>query len=172
MYTSTQFSSSDPAVANAAWDSYKINGFVALPHSWVSDLTRGEGPFGRPMPSDPSKGIYVVDGMHQLHCLMSVRSLVQKLLSGESMQNRTHVERHLDHCYDALRQAIICRADATPLYVPSGDSFYSGDGQIRQCADWQSLEAWTLQHTACYGGVQCWSDEEIDITVPKPSFVA
>ena len=115
------------------------------------------------MPHDPAKGIYVVDGLHQLHCLMSVRSLVQDLLDGNEMQNRTHVQRHLDHCYDALRQAIVCRADPTPLYMPPGDSFYSGDGQPRQCADWTALEAWTLQHTACYGGVECWRDEELQI---------
>ena len=115
------------------------------------------------MPHDPAKGIYVVDGLHQLHCLMSVRSLVQDLLDGNEMQNRTHVQRQLDHCYDALRQAIVCRADPTPLYMPPGDSFYSGDGQPRQCADWTALEAWTLQHTACYGGVECWRDEELQI---------
>lgn len=166
MRTTTSFSSSDQDVADDAWAGYKVNGFVALPHSWVADLTRGKGPFGRAMPNDSSKGIYVVDGMHQLHCLMSIRNMVQQILSDEPMQNRTHIQRHLDHCYDALRQAIICRADPTPLYMPPGDSFFSRDGQERECADWQALAAWSLQHTACYGGVECWADEETGIITP------
>ena len=90
---------------------------------------------------------------------MSVRTLAQGLLDGIEPANRTHVQQHLDHCYDALRQAIVCRADPTPLYMPEGDSFWSGDGQERTCGDWRALEEWTLQHTACYGGVECWADE-------------
>lgn len=149
--TYTDYSSDDPNIANKVWNEYVINGFVALPHSWA---TNKQWPKARDMPGDTDKGIYVVDGFHQLHCLMSIRDTVAELLEGGGVENRTHTLHHLNHCYDALRQAIICRADDTPLYVPK-QTFFAGDGQQRHCKSWQSLEDWVIRHTACYDPVRC-----------------
>lgn len=63
----TEYSSPDPAIVDAAWGKYVINGFVTLPLSWAEDR---HWPAARPMPGNPSEGIYVVDGFHQLHCLV------------------------------------------------------------------------------------------------------
>ena len=63
----TEYSSPDPAVVDAAWERYSINGFVTLPLSWGEER---QWPAARPMPGNPSEGIYVVDGFHQLHCLV------------------------------------------------------------------------------------------------------
>jgi hypothetical protein len=67
LHTLTDYSSSDLATANAAWKEYRINGFVALPKIWTVDR---QWPAARDMPGDTDKGIYVVDGFHQLHCLV------------------------------------------------------------------------------------------------------
>lgn len=64
----TDYSSTDSAVVDAAWEGYVVNGFVALPALWTKDR---KWPPGRPMPGETSKEIYVVDGFHQLHCLVS-----------------------------------------------------------------------------------------------------
>ena len=48
----------------------------------------------------------------------------------------------------------MCRADATPLYVPK-DTFFAGDGQQRRCGSWEALQDWVIQHTACYNSVSC-----------------
>lgn len=85
---------------------------------------------------------------------MSIRTMVSDILDGKPVQNVTHTRRHLNHCYDALRQSIMCRADATPLYVPK-DTFFAGDGQQRQCGNWEALQDWVIQHTACYDPVSC-----------------
>lgn len=85
---------------------------------------------------------------------MSIRETVSDLMDGKPVQNYTHTVRHLNHCYDALRQAIMCRADDTPLYVPM-DTFYAGNGQQRRCRDWNALEDWVVRHTACYDPVRC-----------------
>ncbi|KAA8570256.1 hypothetical protein EYC84_002568 [Monilinia fructicola] len=140
LHTYTDFSSPDDAVSAAAWDRYVVNGFVALPHAWARD--RG-WPLGRDMPGDGEKGIYVVDGFHQLHCLMSLRTETLAIIDGAPVKNLTHTKRHLNHCYDALRQAIICRADPTPLYVPK-DTFFAGDGQERQSSDEESRKGWLI----------------------------
>ena len=80
---------------------------------------------------------------------MSIRTMVSDILDGKQVHN---VPCNLNHCYDALRQSIMCRADATPLYVPK-DTFFAGDGQHRQCGDWEALQEWVIQHTACYNSV-------------------
>jgi Mycotoxin biosynthesis protein UstYa len=84
---------------------------------------------------------------------MTIRDTVSELLEG-GVENRTHAVHHLNHCYDALRQGIICRADDTPLYVPL-DTFFAGDGQQRRCRNWNTLQEWVIQHTACYDPVRC-----------------
>ena len=167
--TLTEYSSDDLSTANAAWAKFVVNGFVALPQSWVAD---SQWPAAREMPGDEEKGIYVVDGFHQLHCVvylhalcssntpmliplqMHIRNTMSDLLNGKPVQNYTHTLRHLNHCYDALRQAIICRADDTPLYVPL-DTFFAGNGQQRRCRNWDALEDWVVRHTACYDPVRC-----------------
>lgn len=85
---------------------------------------------------------------------MSIREEVLSILDGKPITNITHTKRHLNHCYDALRQAIICRADPTPLYVPK-DTFFAGDGQERQCGSWNALQEWVVGHSICYNGVSC-----------------
>ena len=85
---------------------------------------------------------------------MLIRDTVAGLLDGIGIENKTHTLHHLNHCYDALRQAIICRADDTPLYVPK-QTFFAGDGQDRHCRSWSELENWVIRHTACSGSVRC-----------------
>ena len=64
----SNFSSDDLALSDASWDRYKVNGFVALPRPWAED--HGLPSAARGMPGDPEKGVYVLDGFHQLHCLV------------------------------------------------------------------------------------------------------
>ena len=80
--------------------------------------------------------------------------MVWELLDGKSEINRTHTIRHLNHCYDALRQAIMCRAKDTPLYVPK-DTFFAGDGRKHRCKSWCDLEHWVTRNTVCYEPVRC-----------------
>lgn len=55
---------------------------------------------------------------------------------------------HALHCFDALRQHIMCHADNTPLYG-KGDGM-AGDGQIHRCRDWTALRDYATQNTACF----------------------
>lgn len=76
--TYTEYSSNDEAAVSEAWNRYNINGVVALPQSWAVDR---HWPTGREMPGDTDKGIYVVDGFHQLHCLVWLQSPASTLKS-------------------------------------------------------------------------------------------
>ena len=72
-HTYTEYSSLDKVVADKAWNAFVINGFVALPKAWTADR---HWPAGREMPGDTDKGIYVVDGFHQLHCVVEAPAAV------------------------------------------------------------------------------------------------
>ena len=68
-WTQTEFSSPDHEINNKAWSSFTTTGFVALPHTWAAEQNLPEAGL---WPDDPSKGVYVVDGFHQIHCVVSL----------------------------------------------------------------------------------------------------
>ena len=55
---------------------------------------------------------------------------------------------HDMHCFDTLRQHIMCMADDTLLY--SRGHRDTGMNQTRMCRDWDALRRWATEHTACY----------------------
>lgn len=65
-------------------------------------------------------------------------------------KQQTFPFQHIMHCIEALRIEIICRADDTPRYTTSDRQPVSGIGQERQCRDWDKLERWAQENTACY----------------------
>ena len=70
-HTITEYSSPDRKVSDAAWGRYTVNGMVAIPLS----LSNDKGwPAGMPMPGNQTESIHVVDGFHQLHCLVCLVS--------------------------------------------------------------------------------------------------
>ena len=58
------------------------------------------------------------------------------------------------HCFDMIRQDILCHADDTPMYVAlTGGQQENGEGQHRVCRDWDKLEKWAHTNTACFAYV-------------------
>ena len=55
---------------------------------------------------------------------------------------------HDFHCFDAIRQQIMCHADDTLLYTTGHRD--AGVNQTRQCRDWDALREWATERTACY----------------------
>jgi hypothetical protein len=74
-----------------------------------------------------------------------VRSMLVSLSRKTPSQYPLH---HALHCFDALRQHIMCHADNTPLYG-KGDGM-AGDGQMHRCRDWTALRDYATQNTACF----------------------
>ena len=55
------------------WDNVlPAHGIVAVDHRWAAERRM---PATMNLPSDPSKGVYIIDAYHQLHCLVSVAFL-------------------------------------------------------------------------------------------------
>ncbi|KAF7853642.1 hypothetical protein EAF04_010633 [Stromatinia cepivora] len=90
--------------------------------------------------------VYVIDAYHQLHCLVIVRKTFYEILRGET--SFTYPIGHSNHCFDSFPQDIQCAAGDTLLY--SWGLNTSGDGQERQCRDWNVLRDWATEHNACY----------------------
>lgn len=54
---------------------------------------------------------------------------------------------HSTHCFGALLQAVLCRADSTLMHMwPDAGP---GDGQVRQCRNWPALRDWARRNSAC-----------------------
>ena len=62
----------------------------------------------------------------------------------------------------APSQAIQCNANDTPLYSRGNGT--SGEGQPRQCRNWDALRKFATKHTACY------VDDEVDGPSGKTHF--
>lgn len=99
-----------------------------------------------------------------LHCL--VKDIVTKTLSpthADMVQTRMRKSyyalrrgetyhdpgghHHMAHCFDSLRQYVMCTAGDTPLYTWGG--LTSADNQLRKCRDWDRLRDWATERTAC-----------------------
>jgi hypothetical protein len=57
------------------------------------------------------------------------------------------------HCFDALRQSIMCQAN-DELLIITGHGHANGFNQTRQCRSWDRLRDFATENTACY-----WDDE-------------
>jgi hypothetical protein len=121
-------------------------------------------PKAQRFPYDESKGIYLLNGYHSLHCLVgepdieltkASDSLLQKKIRRWVRQaNNSTLSPdgvgHVYHCLDALRQDTLCYADDTPRYTGYQPARHSGTDQNRQCKDWSNLASWARQHHACW----------------------
>jgi hypothetical protein len=79
-------------------------------------------------------------------------------LSDEDFE-RSQVE-HTGHCFDYLRQALMCAADMTLEWaaeVPSGKVPFTVDGWgiTHQCKNWNEVIGWMLEHkgSSSYTGI-------------------
>ena len=148
-------------------DRYNINyGMVALDDEYVRE--RGLLPAER-YPWDASKSVYLLQGYHAMHCVVSpagnttyksslltpaqliFRDLIMDVRD-KTKKHPTWPHRHMVHCLHALREEIECYADNFPLYIgitnPADDP--PGVGDTRMCRSWDDLRDFAINHTACW----------------------
>ncbi|KAH8703314.1 hypothetical protein BGW36DRAFT_369138 [Talaromyces proteolyticus] len=147
-HTYTKYGDVNQSVSDAEWASFTTNGFVAIPHDEAADFGL---PAAEDFPDDASKGVYVLTGFHDIHCVIYLRDAIKDLMANKPVDDKLI---HINHCYDSLRQSIQCRADDTPLYIPYRSKL-TGDGQFRRCRDWNALTSWAQKNTACWPTGHC-----------------
>ncbi|KAB8246803.1 hypothetical protein BDV35DRAFT_353205 [Aspergillus flavus] len=91
-----------------------------------------------------------LDVIHQMHCLNKIR----KALYPDYYQPEQSVateQLHLEHCFDYIRQAIMCNADLTPVtltWYSSAQTFGPDFRTTHMCRDFEALLEWSLARTS------------------------
>ncbi|ODM19402.1 hypothetical protein SI65_04386 [Aspergillus cristatus] len=131
------------AHVDAIWrDIRPSHGYITMDR----DLAKQRGwPESMGLPSNPEKGIYILEAYHYLHCLRVIRETFWEAV--EKKPYTLSPGPHVDYCFDTLRQYIQCNADSTPLLTFG--IFTAGNGQLHRCKDWSQLRDYATRHTAC-----------------------
>ncbi|KAK1974637.1 hypothetical protein LZ30DRAFT_607504, partial [Colletotrichum cereale] len=85
---------------------------------------------------------------HQLHCLYYVMNAYDQLVrngrtGSENIIPQGHHSVHTNHCFDYLRQAILCTADMTlEGGVPGEEKGTDGFGHAHICRDHRKVVEW------------------------------
>ncbi|KAL8950912.1 MAG: hypothetical protein Q9222_003078 [Ikaeria aurantiellina] len=140
----TEYSPLNHSESDHLWDAIaSSHGFVSVDRQWASQQ---QWPVTGYLPSDKSKGVYLLEAYHHLHCLRILRKTFWEAI--EQQPYTYEPGPHMEHCFDTLRQSVQCNADNTPLYS-FGDNT-AGDGQLHKCRDWDQLREYATANTACY----------------------
>lgn len=107
---------------------------------WMSTIPRGNGW----VLLGPNKTAYAVAMYHQLHCLNIMRYDLTVSKAGIAADQTTL--NHAHHCYNYLRQSILCKADGTlepsrQIVLSDGriGSAASGSGVTHVCRNWAQI---------------------------------
>ncbi|MCJ1383298.1 hypothetical protein MMC17_006411 [Xylographa soralifera] len=151
----TEYGGPNMTLTGPLWEAIEFDpGLVALPYEWTDKKGL---PRGQKFPWDTSKGIYVLNGYHNLHCL----KVIHLYLTEVTLQKpTTYPLAHITHCLDNLRLDVLCQADDTPRYTSDTVDHENGVGQQRQCRDWSKLTTWAKSHNACYRYLNASADED------------
>ena len=88
----------------------------------------------------------IITVFHQLHCLYTVRrayfAVNDELEDFDFGHERTE---HVKHCFEYLRQTLLCTADSTvePASSMVDNHLSEGRDAPRQCKDFAELRHWT-----------------------------
>lgn len=79
---------------------------------------------------------------HQLHCLSYLAVHFQKGYAGVKLEEE--VAHHSVHCFNNLRQGLMCNADTT---LEGKTKEGPGEGSEHECVDYDALLQWANEHS-------------------------
>ncbi|KIM96901.1 hypothetical protein OIDMADRAFT_32797 [Oidiodendron maius Zn] len=138
----------DLNVSREAWMSLFPPGMGYVSMDSIKDA--GEIPqLFQDMSTDGS-GRFCIAAFHQLHCLFLIYADFRRALSGKLTHQDAHVLQngHSSHCFDYLRESIICAADSalepfrSPFDGGTQGNGVDGFGTVHQCRDFKQLFEW------------------------------
>ncbi|KAK7927302.1 hypothetical protein PG985_004300 [Apiospora marii] len=86
---------------------------------------------------------YMMSSFHQLHCLSYLAEHLQQGYAGVNLTEE--VAHHTAHCFNYLRQGIMCSADTT---LEGKTEAGPGEGSEHECVDYDALLEWANSHSA------------------------
>lgn len=129
----------------------KLNALLlTFTHILTNNCVAGAGFIVHPTLSpNNTSGISV---FHQLHCLNQLRagyySSNRTLTVEEDDSAHPHGPAHTRHCFDYLRQSIMCAADSNLEPVVPELGGITGWGNTRMCRDFGQLAEWATRWKA------------------------
>lgn len=80
---------------------------------------------------------FAISLYHQLHCINGVRFAYVAARDGlfKRPVDRNAAFQHVNHCFDVLRQSLLCKADTTLIPTKS----HNQTNAIRHCRDWAQV---------------------------------
>ncbi|CAG8961827.1 hypothetical protein HYFRA_00014003 [Hymenoscyphus fraxineus] len=129
-----------------------------LKATWASLVPLGRGFIGLDSHGNPRPwrgmeaeiaDMRVVTVYHQLHCLDGLRmaSMGENHTEHNNLVGQTP-EEHLQHCFDYIRQSLLCNADTTLEPLTGFPPDVQGWGTSHQCRSHQEIFDWTYKHRA------------------------
>ncbi|KAM3064735.1 hypothetical protein ACMFMF_011780 [Clarireedia jacksonii] len=121
--------------------------WVEHPDHWK--LGPGVGPDDD---KDANTNFYMVSVIHQFHCVKMIRKAYWILRDG-LWEGQDDVEsEHVEHCFEYLRQAVLCSGDLTiePSNPIPGITPISGWNVTHQCLDYASLREYISEQDSWY----------------------
>ncbi|KAI1769801.1 hypothetical protein F4818DRAFT_456635 [Hypoxylon cercidicola] len=86
----------------------------------------------------PEKTVFTISTTHQLHCLFAVVQTYSGLKSGHEIPDDHHW--HMIHCFDYMRQAIMCSADMALEGLETTFPDHNGGSDV--CRDWSDVKSY------------------------------
>ena len=124
---------------------YGLSGGYPLNNSIITD----EAGHRTPSQPAPTSEAYCLSVMHQLHCLIMLKENFHDV--GNTVDPTSMKGIHLNHCFDYLRQAVMCSADMS-LEKAKVDEHgkielaVDGWGVEHKCRSWDAVETFATKH--------------------------
>ncbi|KAH8587731.1 hypothetical protein B0O99DRAFT_747325 [Bisporella sp. PMI_857] len=136
------------AAADEAWFNLYPRTVVRIPKSSADQLVNKT----LPIAGDEDHFPVLISVFHELHCLDSIRHLyyghTDNMDKNPIINNAVLAPHHIDHCFDSLRQTIMCGADITPVpyeWVESMGKALGSLGVPHTCRDYDALTEWAMR---------------------------
>ncbi|KAL2068248.1 hypothetical protein VTL71DRAFT_16346 [Oculimacula yallundae] len=128
--------------------------------AWSKLMPSGKGfvelPVEVPLPSggvEVRKESFCISMFHQLHCIAGLKSAFDAMSNPENDASASmHHAGHLNHCFDYLRQGVMCAGDMTlePTFELTGEDEgtrgVNGWNVEHQCRNWQMMYDFAEEH--------------------------
>ncbi|KAH8822039.1 hypothetical protein F5884DRAFT_851235 [Xylogone sp. PMI_703] len=132
--------SGNPVDKNSPWQEMNPmgHGFIEIAEPWRWGLEGGH-PMGNP--SLPGSEGYLISMYHQLHCLAAIKAAVAGI--------KHNKPEHLNHCFDYIRQGIMCAGDLTlePTSLNGVQTNGASGWDVEHyCKDWDAVYSYASRH--------------------------
>lgn len=122
--------------SSKAWQNLNAEG-----GGWITVEHGEQLGLGPPIRYNNKEG-YGVSVFHQLHCLAAMHDAYLGLLSGG--EGRIQHAQHVEHCFDYIRQVLMCHADLGLEHRRHEGEGIDNDstdgwGALHQCRDWNAV---------------------------------